>query len=293
MQDTYETLAAVAVFRELYDQEKDIYDVLALYIKERILDNKLCSFTCAEITHNLNDTNSFKLGESVVKSALKRLGIPRENGRYLVPNTFLEEASTDSYNKQRLQNETLFRDLEKYIETEQERQLSVEQTEKLRQQFFDYIVGKDSSGEYSLLISKYIMKVSLDSNYYEVINRIKEGILIYEGICYSGNISELGKWSAELNIYFEMETLFYIVGYNGEVHKSLYHELLDYVNEINYRGNQKKKYISIWYTEAVEEEIELYFSTAEIILKNGEVIDPTRKPMTYILDGAKSKSDVA
>lgn len=86
------------------------------------------------------------------------------------------------------------------------------------------------------------MKASLDSNYYEIINRIKEGTLIYEGICYSGNISELGRWNAELNIYFEMETLFYIVGYNGEVHKSLYHELLDYVNEINNRGNQKRKY---------------------------------------------------
>lgn len=28
MQNTYETFAAVAVFRELYDKGKDIYDVL-------------------------------------------------------------------------------------------------------------------------------------------------------------------------------------------------------------------------------------------------------------------------
>lgn len=29
MKETYESLAAIAVFKELYDQKKDIYDVLA------------------------------------------------------------------------------------------------------------------------------------------------------------------------------------------------------------------------------------------------------------------------
>lgn len=290
--NTYETLAAVAVFRELYDSNKDIYDVLSLYIKEVILSERLVSFTCPEITEKLNRNNSFKINESVVKTALKRLSIPRERGVYTVPEELLAEKSTEAFLSQVQQNKLLFDNLIDYVEGELGYKLVENEIEVLKENFFDYIIKEDISKKYSVYISKYIMSVSVNSDYYAIINRIKEGTLIYEGICYSGNVSELGKWTSELNIYLELEVLFYIVGYNGEVHKALYHEFIDYVREINLAHPKRKKYINLWYTENVQSEIETYFSTAEHILEKGEPVDPTRRPMMYILDGARTKSDI-
>ena len=290
--NTYETLAAVAVFRELYDNNKDIYDVLSLYVKEVILSEHLASFTCPEITEKINRNNSFKINESVVKTALKRLSIPRKGGVYTVPEEFLAEKSTEAFQSQVQQNKVLFDNLVNYVEVELAKKLTENEIEELKANFFDYIIKEDTSKKFSVFISKYIMSVSVNSDYYAIINRIKEGILIYEGICYSGNVSELGKWTSELNIYLELEVLFYIVGYNGEVHKALYHEFIDYVSEINSAHPKRKKYINLWYTDNVQSEIEAYFSTAEHIFEKGEPVDPTRRPMMYILDGVRSKSEI-
>lgn len=290
--NTYETLAAVAVFRELYDNNKDIYDVLSLYVKEVILSEHLVSFTVPEITDKINRNNSFKINESVVKTALKRLSIPRERGMYTVPEKLLTEKSTEAFQGQVQQNNILLDNLIDYVESELTNKLSENEIEVLKENFFDYIIKEDTSKKYSFYISKYIMSVSVNSDYYAILNRIKEGTLIYEGICYSGNVNELGKWTSELNIYLELEVLFYIVGYNGNVHKALYHEFIDYVKEINLAHPKRKKYIKLWYTECVEKEIEVYFSTAEHIFEKGEPVDPARKPMMYILEGVRSKSDI-
>lgn len=289
---TYETLAAVAVFRELYDNNKNIYDVLALYLKEVILSEHLVTFTCPEITEKINRNNSFKINESVVKTALKRLPITREKGIYTVPENLLTEKATDAYQSQLQQNRFLLDNLIHYVEDEMGSNLSRTEMDELEENFYEYIVNKDTSKKYSLYISKYIMSVSIKSDYYAIINRIKEGTLIYEGICYCGNVSELGKWSSELNIYLELEVLFYIAGYNGEVHKALYHEFIDYVFEINRAHPRRKKYICLWYTDSVQTEIENYFSTAEHIFEKNEPVDPTRRPMMYILEGVRTKSDI-
>ena len=290
--DTYETLAAVAVFRELYDNNKDIYDVLSLYLKEVILNEHLVTFTCPDITEKINRNNSFKISESVVKTALKRLSIPRERGVYKVPEKLLEEKASDAYQSQLQQNRVLLDNLIHYVEDEMGSKLSKSEMEELEENFFEYIVNKDTSKKYSLYINKYIMSVSVNSDYFAIINRIKEGTLIYEGICYCGNVSELGKWTAELNIYLELEVLFYLAGYNGDVHKALYHEFIDYVFEINRSHSKRKKYISLWYTESVQSEIDSYFSTAEHIFETNEPVDPTRRPMMYILEGVRTKSDI-
>lgn len=289
--NTYETFAAVAVFRELYDNKKDIYDVLSLYVKEVIISENMLTFTCPEITEKINRNNSFKINESVIKTALKRLSIPREQGTYKVPSEFVMKKSSNAYQSQLRQNRALVDNLVQYVENEIERKLVKEEIEVLKEDFFDYIIKGDISKQFSLYISKYIMGMSVNSDYYTIINRIKEGALIYEGICYNGNISELGKWTSELNIYLELEVLFYIAGYNGEVHQTLYHEFIDYVSEINFADPQKR-YINLRYTENVESEIENYFSAAEYILEKGEPVDPARKPMMYILDGVRTKSEI-
>lgn len=252
----------------------------------------MSDFTCAEITDKLNSINSFQINGSVVKAALKRLKIRREKGKYHAEYDSDVETGQDIYTIQMQQSQALLDNLIGYIEEDSGVPLSAEEKEEVRQQFFKYMINQDTIEKYSILISTYIMKVQMDPHYLKTINRIKEGTLIYEGICYGGNISELGRWTSELNIYLEQEILFYIAGYNGEVHKGLYEEMLAYISEINNRPPQRRRYINLWYTEEVKEEVDSYFSTAENIIEKGEAIDPSKTAMHHILQNAKSKSDV-
>ncbi len=292
MKETYESLAAIAVFRELYNQNKDVYDILATIIKDTIISENMNIFTCAEMTDRVNKMYSFNLPESVIKTSLKRLGISRNNGNYSTPEEILKQDRVMNYQQQMKMNESLLISLYDYIETQEQIKLSSEEKEKIKEDFFDYLMNSGNESKYSMIISQYIMKVSLNPNYINTINKIREGNLIYEGICYSGNINELGTWNTYLNIFLEQEVLFYIAGYNGDVHKEIYGDLLKYISEINHGLKDGKEYIRLWYTGDVKNEIDSYFSAAERIKENGEVTDPSRKPMLYILDGAKSKGDI-
>ena len=292
MDGVYESLAAVTVVRELYDTGKDIYDVLSNYLKLLIINEHMNDFSSAEITEKINRNNSFKLNESVVKTALKRLNINRNHGVYTVDVSFFVNEKINILDNQIKQNQLLLENLYEFIQSESSEILTEEKKETVQKQFYNYLLNEDTSDEYSLLISRYIMKTSIDDKYMSIINRIKEGSLIYEGICYSTDLSNLGKWTIELNIYLEQEILFYIAGYNGEIHKSLYQQLLDYIEEINSSNKSKKKYIKLYYTQDVKEEIEAYFRGAERAFEKGEIINPAKKPMLYILKDVKTKSDI-
>lgn len=292
MEGVYESLAAVTVMRELYDTGKDIYDVLANYLKLLIINEHMNDFSSAEITEKINRNNSFKLNESVVKTALKRLNINRNHGIYTVDISFFDNEKVNILDNQIKQNQVLLENLYDFIQTESSEILTKEKKEIVQKQFYSYLLNEDTSDEYSLLISKYIMKSSIDDKYMSIINRIKEGYLIYEGICYSTDLSNLGKWTIELNIYLEQEILFYIAGYNGEIHKSLYQQLLDYIEEINSSNKSRKKYIKLYYTQDVKEEIEAYFRGAERAFEKGEIINPAKKPMLHILKDVRTKSDI-
>lgn len=292
MDGVYESLAAVTVVRELYDTGKDIYDVLSNYLKLLIINEHMNDFSSAEITEKINRNNSFKLNESVVKTALKRLNINRNHGVYTVDVSFFDNEKINILDNQIKQNQLLLENLYEFIQSESSEILTEEKKETVQKQFYNYLLNEDTSDEYSLLISRYIMKTSIDDKYMSIINRIKEGSLIYEGICYSTDLSNLGKWTIELNIYLEQEILFYIAGYNGEIHKSLYQQLLDYIEEINSSNKSKKKYIKLYYTQDVKEEIEAYFRGAERAFEKGEIINPAKKPMLYILKDVKTKSDI-
>lgn len=143
---------------------------------------------------------------------------------------------------------------------------------------------------YYIYINQFIMTHSIDSTFYSTILRIKEGLLVYEGISFSPEFGQSGKWDFPLEIMLEMEIIFFIVGYNGELHKEIYGQLLDYVSEIN---NMKRgKLISLQYTEDVKEEIENYFNTAEKVFEKNEIVDPSKKAMQYILEDVRSKGDI-
>lgn len=68
--------------------------------------------------------------------------------------------------------------------------------------------------------------------------------------------------------------------------------MLSYIREINSKCPKDNKYINLYYNQDVKLEIDAYFSAAEKLVESNEAPDPSKKPMMYILDGAKTKSDI-
>jgi len=63
--------SSVVLFRELYDNDKDIYDVIAEFIMSVISYKKLWSFNSVDITNTLKDFFEFDIPEAVIKTTLK------------------------------------------------------------------------------------------------------------------------------------------------------------------------------------------------------------------------------
>ena len=63
MKENYESLAAIAVFREMYDKEKDVYDILSIFLKDVIINESLNSFTLPELTDLVSFRRSAKRGQ--------------------------------------------------------------------------------------------------------------------------------------------------------------------------------------------------------------------------------------
>lgn len=78
-------LASLAVFRELYNAEKDVYGVISVFLNDLIGLEKLYSFDANEITNKLNDTFEFDIPKAVVETSLGRIKfIEKNQGKYTV-----------------------------------------------------------------------------------------------------------------------------------------------------------------------------------------------------------------
>lgn len=71
--DKKKCMASLAVFRQLYTEQQDIYAVIAEFIKQSIIERGLVNFELQELKKYLEQDCGFELPSAVVKSALKRI----------------------------------------------------------------------------------------------------------------------------------------------------------------------------------------------------------------------------
>ncbi len=74
-------LASLAVFRELYDENKDIYQIIADFLLNIIQSKSLNGFSLKEISEELNNTYQFDIPDAVVKTALKKIKFLKKRKR--------------------------------------------------------------------------------------------------------------------------------------------------------------------------------------------------------------------
>jgi len=289
-------LASLAVFRELYDSKKDVYEIIGEFLREIIISNGKNRFDLTEITLLLNDTFDFIIPEAVVKTALKRLKfLKRKNSLYLVHNRTHLRSKTNISEKHleiKKNNDDIIDKLFEYVENEHS--ISKNNRHKIIHAFCNFLLDESIVEEYSEYISAFIVKNKADTQFTKQLDTIKEGVVLYSGIKYTSNINNFGNWKTTLTIFLDMEILFHFAGFNGEIYKQSFGDFHSFVKQINHTSRKSlgKDLIYLKFFKEIKIKIDAFFEKAINIFEKHGLQDPQNTAMNSILDGCKSTSDI-
>lgn len=286
-------LASLAVFRELYNAEKDVYGIISVFLNDLIGLEKLYSFDANEITIKLNDAFEFDIPKAVVETSLSRLKfLEKDHGKYSVTDISKINNKNVQTKQQSIQsnNETIIDNLFKFIEIEKKVKLSDLDKEKVSHSFCCFLLDLNNGDEFIEYITSFILKNEADSEFKNQLNLIREGVILYSGIKYNNNLNDLGTWRTELTIFIDTEILFHIAGFNGELYQNFANDFLSYVKEINQKA--QKELIKLRYFEDVKNDIENFFTKARYLFEGNEKPNPNVTAMVSILNGCKTASDI-
>lgn len=296
--DNSKCLASLAVFRELYDNEKDVYAVISEFLKETIRFNGKYQFSLTEITQLLNDNYEFNIPEAVVKTSLKRIkNIHKEKKGYQI-DINEESVISNQIEKRNINiekcNSLIINGLITYVEDKRKITLSKSEKSNLVNSLCSFMLDEAIKDSYSEYISAFIVKYQYDVIFSKQLNTIKEGVVLYTGLKYHSDLKETGKWDTDLVIFIETEILFHLAGYNGDLYKALFKDFFVFVNEINTVSLNKtgKRKIHLKYFQEVKDEIERFFKKAESIVNKKETLNPSKTAMVSIISGCQTGSDV-
>ena len=301
MENTLENskcLASLAVFRELYDNQKDVYGVISEFLKEIISSENKYQFGLTEITLLLNESYDFKIPEAVVKTSLSRLPfLSKSNGVYSVNkpidqirNKEFQEKQNKIYNS----NNNVVNRLFIYIESQKKVTLSEAEKEIIVKSLCSFMLDESTVQEYSEYIGAFIVQCKSEDTLLAQLDTIKEGVVLYTGLKYNSNLNDLGTWNTQITIFIETEILFHFAGYNGELFKILFNDFFTFVKEINSQSINKngKKKIHLKYFSEVKNEIERFFKKAGFIINGEDTLNPSKTAMASIVNGCKTPSDI-
>lgn len=288
-------LASVALFRKLYDNERDSYDVLADFIRAAINITSLWRFTVDECSKALKDNFGFKIPTAVLKSCLKRRlkdELELSHGYYGITAKFEKsETLEDEIRLAQEEQEHIILELIDFVSDSKERPLSFNDENTLRDDFRQFFLGGAKPGTYHVDIGKFILSKSRDSVFTKKLNHLEEGLILYQGIEYSPDIGTINSWRSDYSIYLDTEILFWANGYDGVLFESLFKEFIELVKEVNSKASNKAK-IHIKYFPETKQEVDSIFSAAEHLFKERRYTDPSRTAMQHLLSDCKSRSDI-
>lgn len=290
-------IASVVVFKELHDNNKDIYDIIEEFLKAAIISNKKWTFSSTEITSIIETEFDFHLPEAVIKTTLKRRLVKSkflklEKGEYLVNNVDLKispEFETKYETKKNLYRNTEDQFIS-YIQSTRKKQLEDYEIENVRDNIKQYLLGNGINEEYTQEISSFIVHKQNDKEFQESLNDIREGLVLYMGIRYTADLNDLGQWKNELTIFLDTEILFYFAGLNGDIYKEIFDDFYKLVREINLSSKTKK--IKLKYFQETEKDIMDFFHVASLIIEGVKTLNPSKTAMKEIVNGCSTKSDI-
>lgn len=290
-------LASAALFRQLHENKKDIYDVLAQFLCSTIVIHQLWEFDVTKCSQELNSDYGFDIPEAVVKSCLKnrlkKIGLLEfKNGKYYVTEKFDRNNNLKaSYEQVKEEQDYIKNLLIQFVKSFSKEELNLEQIEELLSDFYSYFIHDRKQSENSVVISQFIIQNSKDPLFTDKLNKVEEGLILYGGICYNSDLVNAEPWRNDFQIVLDTELLFDAVGLNGDIHYRMFEEFLLLVKGLRGRSGNKSK-IELKYFEETQSEVESYFYAAEKIFERNQHPDPSKTGMINLLQSCSTKSDI-
>ena len=295
-------IASLALFSELYNNKRKISEVLADFIISAMQLKNFVPCNSTDIKLMLKDEYGFDIPESVIRTTLK--GLKKDNKVTLKNKEyhFNQKEIINKNNSFEIRNkinektdeqEKIFTSLCLFIEKKEQKQLKKQEKDDLFKHFISFLLDSNgSSDRYTPLISAFFISKGEEEQNQKIFQSVKEGVILYQGITYSANITEFGSWNSNLTIYLATEHLFNAVGYNGELYKEIFNDFLSLVNEINQVGKGEKKKINLVYGDETNNEIEEFFLAAENIVRNHIQDESSNTAMRSIIKDCYMLSNV-
>lgn len=289
---TTSILASYVTYKELsnHGNYKSPYQILAEFIKYIVYEESLYAFSIGEIKNKIENEFEFYLPDAVLKSALRKIDFITCDtvGNYCVNGEKIrvDDALKNYRNLAENTEINVVEQLVSFIETTKDYKLNNKEKKELMKDFVSYLIDESNGNKYQEEISAFIITKSDDKKITEYMNSVREGAILYTGLNY--NIDEIGSLKRNLTLYLDMEVLFDIYGYNGEVYQSLALDLI----KLSKDSTMKDKKVRLRYFEETKEEIDLFFAKAEDIVKR-KVVLKDNVAMKAITNGCQDVSDIS
>lgn len=289
---TVSILASYVTYKELsqHGNYKSSYQILAEFIKYIIYEEKLYAFSIGEMKSRMENEFEFDLPDAVLKSALKKIDfvIRDTTGNYCVNGEKINVDGTLKKYRDLAENTEngVSEQLISFVEEVKDYKLNNKERKELISAFIAYLLDESNGNKYQEEISSFIVKKSDDKKITAYLNSVREGAILYTGLSY--NIDEIGSLKKDLTLYLDMEVLFDIYGYNGEIYQKLALDLFNLARD----ANSKVKRIRLRYFEETKTEIDLFFAKAEEIVK-GRSLLRDNVAMKAITNGCQDISDIS
>ncbi len=285
-------LASWALYSELYNSPKynSQHQILALFIKSAIVEEKLRSFSANQISDTLSKKFGFNIPVAVIKTSLKKIDeVKYTKGKYmLVNNIDLDDSLKDGLKDANDIASSILENFKAFIKNKKGSQITEEEIDDIVNDFYAYlsIDDKDIQDDNKLLISSYLLYCENDPYLCERLSLIRTGSLIYLGLNY--NVENIPHVNERLVLYLATEILFFLAGYDGPIFKDLALEMISLIKDIN----KGKRTVEMRIFSATKDEIDRYFSTAETLV-NGYYEYDQNTAMLSILKGCETKAEVS
>jgi len=291
--DKRKCMASLAVFRDLYNKKRDIYSVIAEFVKLAIAEKALSSFDLQQMVNVINQEYGFDLPVAVVKRALGKLSFLDINkSSYTIKKdaVFNADEIRKNTNDENVENQKALYSLYEYVERKTEKELSEQEKTDLCNDFCAFVIDDTAVSKYGEYILQFIIEQSNDKEFIEQLNQIKQGVVIFVGLNYNADYNVIDKLDTPLHIYLDTEIIFHLSGLNGELYKDLFDEFFELVQEINKKA--KKPIIRLRYFAENRDEIDSFFKIAERIVRKEDRLNPSKQAMRSIVNGCVDASQV-
>ena len=298
MNEQQKLASSLSVFRALYDEKYNRSDILSQFIISIFIENKHFNITQTRMKQLLYSKYGFEIPESIIKSIFKKnkkISYNDDGYQYNESgseNDFICKIES-YYNEASNSNIDIFNNICFYIEKKKAIQLTDIDKDEVLDSLYSFILKDKRNSKYTVYINSYIISNNNDT-FIGNLNKIKEGLILYNGIMHSPDIDRLDIWRNETVLYFDTEILFYLAGYNGDLAKELFNDFHKLILDLNKKRIDKKKkaLINLRYFSLVKMEIQSYFDNAEKIIKGEVKIKKGSPAMKEILKDCKKASDV-